>query len=707
MSTDSHNEISGGVFGAAVQARSIKTLTINSAAPAARPPVQRQLPRPGAHFLDRRDITARLTDQLDRTPDRIHVLHSPAGMGKTALATNLLTALPLPPGGQLYADLRGAAIDGPARELDVLARLLRSLGWDGPWHDLSEAAAWWRSATAERPITLLLDDAATAEQVLAVLPAAGSTVLVTTRTKLPGLVTVGAEHHELGPLPSAEAMELLMLLAGAQRVSDPAAARATVEACQHRPLLIALAAARLQTNPGARPLEHAVGDPAPHPDETPDVITLHLNESYRTLSEEGAAAYRAAGTVPFTLVTGPMLAAVLETDAATARRSLAELERTGLAAATGNALALVPAGHGRRAAADLAELTDSPERLTDQRRRALEWWLAALTRAERHLAPHHRELARTYLHPVAVGPDLGSREQAWTWLAGEEDQIRLALAAAAAAGWDDLLWQVVHALWPLWHRLRPYELWLWACELAVGAARRIGDGLVLREMLNQHGVALRGLHRPADALPLFEEALDLALRDADLRGESQHRHEIGATLIEIDRVSPGDLPTAERAAAALPHLDEARRLREQIGYGRGVAVTDILLGQVHAALGDHGEALAHLDEARDALLAVHDLHDAARALAWHGRIQLLTGEAAEAARTLHHAQSEFAAAGSRAWQALTLEWRADAASAAGHQDKVVELLRAALAAYSGNPRDARRLQTRLEQAGADERSGPP
>ncbi|MFE9424277.1 hypothetical protein ACFYNO_15065 [Kitasatospora sp. NPDC006697] len=442
----------------------------------------------------------------------------------------------------------------------------------------------------------------------------------------------------------------------------------------------------------------------PHPYDTMDVITVHLTESYQALPEDAAAAYRAAGTVPFSNITEPMLAAVLATNRAAARRSLVALERAGLMAATGDAFTLVPAGDGQRAAADLAQLTDSPEQLTGQRRRALEWWLAALTRAERHLAPHHRDLARTYLHPVTADPHFDSREQAWAWLARQEEQIRPALAAAAAAGWDDLTWQMVHALWPLWHRLRPYELWLPACELVVGAARRTGDPLVLREMLNQHAVALRGLHRPGDAIPLIEEALELARLDADPRGESQHRHEIGATLIEIDRTAPGDLPTPEQAAAALPHLTEARQLREQIGYRRGAAVTDILLGQVHAALGDHAQALADLDQARETLLAVEDLHDAARALAWRGRIQLLNGETADGARTLHHAQSEFAAEGSRAWEALTLEWRADAAAAAGHPDKVGELLRAALALYSGNPRDARRLQTRLAQA---EAGGPP
>ncbi|WP_033818348.1 hypothetical protein [Kitasatospora sp. MBT63] len=699
MSLESHNEIRGGQFGATVQARSIESLTINPAAPAHRPPVQRQLPRRPAHFLDRSDITAYLTEELARTPDRIHVVHSPAGIGKSALAVELLTRLPCPPGGQLYADLRGAAVGGPARDLEILARLLRSLGWDGPWQDPAEAAAWFRSATAERPVALLLDDAASAEQVRAVLPATGSTVLVTSRSVLPGLVAVGAEHHELGPLPAAEAVELLTLLAGTRHIPDPQAARATVEACRNRPLLIALAAARLQTRPGAAAL--------PDPDDSMDVITVHLTESYRALPEDAAAAYRAAGTVPFSNITEEMLAAVLATDRATARRSLAALEQAGLMAATGDAFTLVPAGDGQRAAADLAQLTDSPEQLTEQRRRALEWWLAALTRAERHLAPHHRELDRTYLHPATADPHFDSREQAWAWLAGQEEQIRPALAAAEEAGWDDLAWQMVHALWPLWHRLRPYELWLWACQLAVDAARRTGDGLVLREMLNQHAVALRGLHRPADALPLIEEALDLARRDGDQRGEGQHRHEIGATLVEIGRDNPGDLPSVEQAAAARPHLTEARQLREQTGYRRGAAVTDILLGQVHAALGDHDQALAALDRARETLLAVDDLHDAARALAWRGRIQLLNGETANAARALHHAQSEFAAAGSRAWEALALEWRADAAEAAGRRDKVDALLRAALAVYGGSPRDAGRIQSRLEQTSAGSGAEPP
>ncbi len=66
---------------------------------------------------------------------------------------------------------------------------------------LKEQAALWQSLTERRALALLLDNAASAAQVRALLPGPGpSLALVTSRWRITGLSADGARFVELGPL---------------------------------------------------------------------------------------------------------------------------------------------------------------------------------------------------------------------------------------------------------------------------------------------------------------------------------------------------------------------------------------------------------------------------------------------------------------------------------------------------------------------------
>lgn len=147
---------------------------------------------------------------------------------------------------------------------------------------------------------------------------------------------------------------------------------------------------------------------------------------------------------------------------------------------------------------------------------------------------------------------------------------------------------------------------------------------------------------------------------------------------------------------AVEHLEQARALRERGEDRRGVALTDILLGQVHLHRGDAAAAVGTLAAARTALVEVDDPHDAARALAWLGRAYSAAGRHDEARQAGSTATREFERTGSRQWMARSLELLAESTAAAGEAVEARELFTRALAAYEPlSATDAARVRARL------------
>ncbi len=94
--------------------------------------------------------------------------------------------------GQLYADLHG--FDGavaPAAPEEVIEGFLTSLGETKLPNSAHRRTALYRRLTA-RPMLIVLDNARDADQVRALLPGKGATVLVTSRNDLADLQV----HHE-------------------------------------------------------------------------------------------------------------------------------------------------------------------------------------------------------------------------------------------------------------------------------------------------------------------------------------------------------------------------------------------------------------------------------------------------------------------------------------------------------------------------------
>jgi len=219
-----------------------------------------QLPPSPACFTGRDAHLGRL-DAYEAAPDRpvAVVLAGPAGAGKTALAVRWAGRVRERfPDGQLFSDLSGRTGDR-RRPGAVLGGFLRAL--DAPYvpSDVDEASALYRSLLADRRVLVVLDDAADARQVRALLPAGpGCLVLVTGRTPLAEIaVREGAATLHVGPLSGAAALDLLTEVLGTRRVrAERPAAEKLAALCGRLPGELWAAAAQLAHHPRRRIASH-------------------------------------------------------------------------------------------------------------------------------------------------------------------------------------------------------------------------------------------------------------------------------------------------------------------------------------------------------------------------------------------------------------------------------------------------------------------
>jgi tetratricopeptide (TPR) repeat protein len=615
-------------------------------APAAAVPVPRELPADVGAFTGRAVELAELDLLVPNAdgdvaqvagPVVISAVSGTAGVGKTALAVRWAhRAVGAFPDGQLYVNLRGYDPDQPVTAEEALAGFLHALGVPDQAIPLGEAerAARYRSIVAGKRLLVVLDNAATVEQVRPLLPGSPlAMVVVTSRDSLAGLVVRdGARRLDLDLLPAGEAVALLGTLIGGRAEADLGATEKLAERCARLPLALRVAAELAAVRPDAPLAELATelageaerlelldvgGDPR-------SAVAGVFSWSYRYLPEDAARMFRLLSLHPSQDWDPYAAAALTGASLAQARRLLAVLARAHL---------IQPTGAGRYQMHDLLRAYAARQATahdTDQGRQAaltrlFDYYLAASAAATDHLFSVQ---ATSRPDPPSVStpiPGFEDRAAAIAWLDAERAVLLAVAAFAASHGWPAHTTCLAATLRGYLYRAHDTQA-LTLHSLALDAARATGDRAA-------EGRALAGLGSSHFAQGHYRQSADLCQQAVALAREAGDQPTQGNALLhlaasyemvgEVEQVFDSyrqalsryrELGDRAGEAAVLVNLSltclnsgrgqegsgysqKALAIGREIGDQRTISISLATLGELAAVQGRYQEAADYLREA--------------------------------------------------------------------------------------------------------------
>ncbi|WIM94995.1 BTAD domain-containing putative transcriptional regulator [Actinoplanes oblitus] len=675
-------------------------LPLRPAQPAPRPA---QLPHGLPEFVGRRAELDRL-DALAASGQSVMIaaITGTAGVGKTSLAVQWAHRISDRfPDGQLYVNLHGFEPSGSlARPGEVLRGFLDALGVGAQQiaGTVDELAARYRSLLAGRRLLLVLDNARNTEQVHPLLPGTpGCMVVVTSRSRLAGLVAAGAVPVTVDLPTAEEAAELLSRRIGPERVAtEPQAAAAVVAACARLPLALALVASRAAPHPQyrlsalaaeLRPARADVLDAFIGETESTDARAV-LSWSYHQLSDPAARLFRLLGLHPGPDITAPAAASLAGVPARQARRMLAELS---------GAHMLEEHTPGRFAFHDLlrayaAEQVEEEESATERQaatERLLDHYLHSAHAADRTLYPYRTPIIVGPPGPAATVLAFASPDEALAWFTAEQPVLLNAIAHATGAGFTAytslLTWTVTAFL----NYQGQFHSWARCLRAALLASRQLGDRAGVAQAHQLLNIACRHLGLIAEADTHAGRALQLY----DQLGDGSRQ---GRLLLDIARglEHRGEYEQAlRRATRALCQFHDA-------GDRMGKADALSWVGWYYSRLGDHDAAMRHC---HDALRLHREGNWPGQADTWAilGNAHHHLGHYDEALNSYAQALARWGELGDRYEVAITLQRLGDTQEAAGRLDRARSRWQQARTILEelGHP-DAALLQARLDAHGA-------
>ncbi|GIG69002.1 AfsR/SARP family transcriptional regulator [Phytomonospora endophytica] len=647
-------------------------------APAVRP---RELPAHIRDFVGRPGELAALADGLKDAADgagAVLTVVGLGGVGKTALAVHAAHAASWRfPDGCLFADLRGAEPE-PRDPHAVLAVFLRSLGVpdDAVPTDGTARITLYRRLLSERRVLIVCDNAFDAEQVRPLLPdTAGSAVVVTARADLSRLDPAVAVR--LDALTEDDSVELLTRLSRGSSGHDRERLHRLAALAGGLPLALRIVGARI-----ARRGFHLDRIIARLTDEQRRLDALSdgdlrvrscVDVGYRRLSEPAAAMLRAVALLPATDIGLWLAAAAVNTPSAEAAPLAAELAEAQLIRLTEN-----PGSETRVTLHDLVRVFARGE-ATDPDHAGLAQGFEALL----GLTHTASEALRTRIHVPPIPPRGFTapepaaldtvRSAPRAWFAREHEVLSAAVTAATA--YPDLAWRL--ALAPVTFLEQGFHIdTMRRIHGAVAAMRPFADphaeaGLDYLELKiltaeSRRAEALR-LARPARRAfldvgdPLRAAAVAVELAKAVRLGGGNERIAIAAlrwALARLDELPPDPSVHAQRGWTLLSltaivvekDQDEAHDLYEraiaefELGDDTaGAARARGALGVVYQRSGDHRRAIAILERALSAYIALGLSVDRLYCQVFIASNLLLLGDHAEAVRRCDEAIEELRA----------------------------------------------------------------
>lgn len=578
----------------------------------------------------------------------IYAIDGMAGVGKSAFAVHAAHALaPRFPDGQIFLQLH-AHTNGqqPVEAADALASLLLTTGVAAEQIPaaLRDRAALWRSHLAGKRVLLLLDDAASHEQVEPLLPGTpGSLVLITSRRHLSALDD--ATSICLETMPPDEAAALLIRLAGRPDLdgADPAV-EAINQLCGHLPLAIGMLARQLHHHP-AWSASRLAGDLAAthhrlefmHSENLSVAAAFDL--SYQDLSAGQQRLLRRLGLHPGTDIDPYAAAAIDDYSLAAARRGLNELFDHHL---------LTEPASGRYRMHDLIReyaralaQTDDPDDRESALVRLTDYYVTAAATVGRYF---NRGFPAAGRASPAV-PELPDRRDAAAWMESERANMEAVVGYAAACGWPAPGIAIATAMSGF---LRTHGHWTQMRALhvtALDAAQLAGYRKGEAEALTNLGIVQRLTGDYVAAIETLERALDACRAAGDPHDEARALVALG--IVERLTVSH-QMATATLRRALELHAGAADQL------GQADALSE--LGCVQRLTGDFPDARASHERALQLYRALGDRQGQADSLRYLGRVYQETGDYAAVAALYTQALELYRSLDDRLGQAHTLNF---------------------------------------------------
>jgi len=529
-----------------------------------------QLPAPPADFTGREKELDELAKAVERGGVTISGVAGMGGVGKTALALKLAAQLePRYPEAQFYLDLKGTSPQ-PLSAADAMAHVIRGYHPEAQLPEgAAELAALYRSVLHGKRALLLMDNAASADQVQPLIPCGSCVLLVTSRQYF----TLSGFHPlDLEALPPGDARDLLLKIA--PRIGEHADEIARL--CGYLPMALELAARTL-----AQHRDLAPGDYVSRLGEARtrlDLVEASLSLSYDLLDAETQRRWRVLSVFPDTFDVAAA-AAVCEIEPGVAQEAL-----SGLVA---RSMVEWDETSRRYRLHDLLRLV-SDARMSDAERPTCQ---------RSHVAHYVAVLGAAQLLYLKGGESLlqGLRLFDSEWANIQAGQAW----AAAHAAEDDAAARLCNAYGDLGvHctvlRVHPRDWIVWL-EAALTAARRLKDRQGEGNHLGNLGLAYARLGEARRAIEFFEQALAMSREIGDRRGEGNALGNLGIVY--------KDLGEPRRA---IEFYEQALAMSREIGDRRGEGNALGNLGLAHARLGEtrraiefHEQALAILREIGD------------------------------------------------------------------------------------------------------------
>ncbi|MEU8394208.1 BTAD domain-containing putative transcriptional regulator [Nonomuraea sp. NPDC048892] len=550
----------------------------------ARGPVPAQLPGSPLGFVGR-DAEINRLNEITEGAGVVAVV-GPAGVGKTALAVRWAQlSRHLFPDGQLFADLRGFGAEAPLHPGLVLERFLRALDVP-PWRipaETEERGAVFRSLMADRRMLVVLDNAASAAQVRALLPgAARGLTLVTSRLRLDGLATThGVPRLSLGPLPMADAVALIRERLpyhgkGAERLA---------ELCDRIPLALRIAASRLEMSTYDSAVAELVAEMADERvrldrlavDEDEISVRAVLRASLRPLSEAARRTFHLLGLHPGPKPSLSVAVALAGGSAGETRELLGRLVSAHL---------LQPVSGDHYVMHDLVRIyaherglaEESAERRDQAMTAMLTWYRDAANAADRVLRPKERPNFTSPAGPV----EFADENAALAWFDADAANLNAAVRAAAHTH-PAPAWQIAAAMYGWLQRRHHTKQWADLYTVAAEAAVRAGDPGGEAMITGRLAVAHSLLGDTDSAVAACLRAHRLRLGLGDTLGAATALLNLAAVYVN-----------ARRPEEAIRRLDEAAALGTSLPDAHHFhALLHSNLGEAHHLVGRLDQAMSH------------------------------------------------------------------------------------------------------------------